>query len=405
MNKLLLFFALILTINCYSQISFEKGYFIDNSGQKTECYIKNNDWGSNPTDFKYKLSENGEIKTNDIESVKEFGIYNIIKYIKAIVQIDISSENINELSTDKNPEFNKVQLFLKVLVEGKANLYEGGSYKKFFYNIDNSNIEQLIFKSYKKEDQIDVNNQFRIQLWNNLKCSNISMDEISKLNYQKNSLIKLFSEYNKCNNTDFIDYAEKQQSKRKVFNFNIRPRINNSSLTIQSETINYENTDFGKKMNFGLGIETELILPFNKSKWALIIEPTYQNFKVTKTKGYNSAIGGEIIAAVKYSSIEIPVGLRYYFFLNQNSKIFINACFVYDLNLNSGVEFSMDGRSGIYSRDFNNSSNFAFGIGYKLFDKYSIEVKFNTTRNVLNEYVTWNSEYKTTSVILGYTLF
>ncbi|GGF13745.1 porin family protein [Flavobacterium limi] len=400
MKKLLLFFAVILTINCYSQISFEKGYYIDNSGQKTECYIKNNDWSSNPTDLKYKLSDNKEIKTIGIQSVKEFGIYNTIKYIRAIVQIDISSENLNELSSDKNPEFNMVQIFLKVLVEGKANLYEGGNFKKFFYNVNNTNIEQLIFKSYKNTD-----NQFRIQLWQNLKCQDITMDALSKLNYQKNSLIKLFGEYNKCSNADFIDYVTKQRSKRNVFNLNLRPRINNSSLTIESQTANYENTDFGKKMSFGLGIETEFILPFNKNKWAVIIEPTYQNFNVKMTNEYDVRIGGELIAEAKYSSIEIPMGIRHYFFLNKNSKIFINASYIYELTLKSRVEFSMKDRPGVFTRDFDTDGNFSFGIGYKLFDKYSIEARYNSSRNVLKEYPFWNSDYKTTSIILGYTLF
>ncbi|PXY47090.1 tRNA modification GTPase [Flavobacterium hydrophilum] len=406
MKKLLLFFSVILTINSYSQISFEKGYYIDNSQQKTECYIRNNDWSSNPTNFKYKLSENDEIKTIGIESVKEFGIYNIAKYTRAIVQIDISSDNINELSRNKNPEFNKVQFFLKVLVEGKANLYEGGSDKKFFYNVDNSTIEQLIHKSYKNtDDQIDVNNEFRIQLWGNLKCPHISMDVFSKLDYRKNSLINLFSEYNKCSNSDFLNYEAKQESKRNVFNLNLRPRINSASLIIESERLNYENTDFGNKMSFGFGIETEFILPFNKNKWAVIVEPTYQNFKAIKAKGYDSTISGELIAEAKYTSIEIPLGIRHYFFLNKNSKIFINASFIYELTLKSRVEFSMADRSGIFIKDFNSSNNLGFGIGYKLFDKYSIEMRYNTTRNVLANYTKWNSEYKTTSVIFGYTIF
>lgn len=52
MKKLFQIFITLLTINCYSQISYEKGYYIDNSGQKTECLIKNNDWLRDPTDFK-----------------------------------------------------------------------------------------------------------------------------------------------------------------------------------------------------------------------------------------------------------------------------------------------------------------------------------------------------------------
>ena len=66
--KLLFLFTTIFTFNCYSQISFENGYFIDNNNQKINCLIKNLDWEKNPTEFKYKLSESSELnkKNNKI---------------------------------------------------------------------------------------------------------------------------------------------------------------------------------------------------------------------------------------------------------------------------------------------------------------------------------------------------
>jgi len=406
MKKLLLFLIPLLTINCYSQISFEKGYYIDNSGQKTECLIKNNDWASSPIDFKFKLTENDDSKTIGIESVKEFGIYNITKYIRAIVEVDISGDGINELISNQNPEFSKQQLFLKVLIEGKAKLYEGGSPRKFFYNVENSNIEQLIFKTYKNTDnQVETNNQFRKQLWDNLQCSSLNSNYFSKLEYKKNALIALFSEYNKCINPDFINYITVKKQKGD-FNLNLRPRLNNSSLVVESELSNYKYTDFGNKTTFGFGVEAEFILPLNKNKWAVLLEPTYQNLKKTITKEYNATIGGELIAKVDYSSIEVPLGIRHYFFLNNNSKVFINASLVYDICIKpSAVEFSMADRPGIFTKDFDNGTNLAFGIGYKLYNKFSLEMRYQTERDNLSRHKAWNSNYKTTSIILGYTLF
>ncbi len=88
-------------MNGYSQISFEKGYYIDNSKQKTECLIKNIDWKNNPTTIEFKLSENGETFPADIKTIEEFGIYNVSKYIRNIVKIDNSSDNIERLSNEK----------------------------------------------------------------------------------------------------------------------------------------------------------------------------------------------------------------------------------------------------------------------------------------------------------------
>jgi hypothetical protein len=55
MKNLLLTALLFLFSFSYAQITFEKGYFINNSGDRTECFIKNIDWRDNPTKFEYKM--------------------------------------------------------------------------------------------------------------------------------------------------------------------------------------------------------------------------------------------------------------------------------------------------------------------------------------------------------------
>jgi hypothetical protein len=335
-KRILFLFITVLSLNCYSQISFEKGYYIDNTNQKINCLIKNIDWKNNPTEFEYQLSENSESKKTTIKSIKEFGIDNISKYVRSTVNIDRSSESINNLSNDKNPVFQEEELFLKVLVEGKATLYQyiDSNLKRFFYNKENSNIEQLIFKSYKTTDNnVGKNNKFKQQLWVDLKCPNFKMSKIENVQYKKNSLVRFFTEYSKCYNNELINFEPKQ--KRDIFNLTIRPRINSSSLTIPNSVFNSRDIDFENKIGFGFGLEAEFILPFNKNKWAIAIEPTYQSFKSKKTTNVTNVSGGVLIASVDYSSIEVPVSLRHYFFLNNSSKIFINASYIFDLSSKS----------------------------------------------------------------------
>ena len=393
-KKLLFLLTIILSFNCYSQISFEKGYYIDNSNQKTNCLIKNIDWKNNPTEFEYKLSENSESKKTSIKSIREFGIDNISKYVRSNVNIDRSSENINKLSNDRNPIFKEEELFLKVLVEGKANLYlfEDGSLRRYFFNKENTTIEQLVFKSYKtSNDKIGKNNRFKNQLWNNLKCPNFKITKVENLDYQKNDLIDFFVKYNECNGEKNINYEEKQ--KKDLFNLSIRPGFNSSSLSIQNSASSSRNTDFDNEFGFRFGIEAEFIMPFNKNKWSLIIEPTYQYFKSVKEITNQSA-------KADYKSIEIPVGIRHYFFLNENSKIFINGSFIFDLSNDSVIDFESGTDLEIKTRN-----NLAFGIGYKHNDKYGLELRYQTSREILSNYIYWSSDYSTLSVIFGYSLF
>jgi hypothetical protein len=409
MKKQLLFLlTAILSFNCYSQITYEKGYYIDNMNQKTNCLIKNIDWITNPTEFEYKLSENSESKKATIKSIKEFGVDNISKYIRATVNIDRSSENINSLSNDKNPIFKEEELFLKVLIQGKATLYEYvDGVLRYFYNNDNSKIEQLIFKNYYiSDDNLGINNRFRQQLWVDLKCPNIKISEIENLDYKKDELVDFFVKYNKCNNPEFVSFEEKP--KKDLFNLSIRPRINSSSLTIQNPsyaTNNSRDVDFDNKIGFGFGLEAEFILPFNKNKWAITIEPTYQSFKSEKTTNVKDLPGGVLIANVNYRSIEVPVGLRHYFFLNNNSKIFINAAYTFDLSSKSSIELTGKDGYSLSSLEIETRTNLAIGIGYKQNDRYSLEIRYQTDREILGNYASWSSEYKTSSIVFGYTLF
>jgi hypothetical protein len=393
MNNIYLLFLIIgisSSMRCHSQISFVEGYYINNSNEKTAGFIKNVDWKNNPLEFEYKSTKKAEKETLTIESVKEFGIINVSKYIRANVGIDRSSNSINKLSNDKSPLFKKEQLYLKVLIQGNASLflYEEGNLRIYFYQTANSDIDQLLFKTYKTpENKIGTNNKFRNQLYNNLKCIDISMDELKFIDYKKKDLLNLFEKYNNCHNSEFVNFDEKVTSS--LFHLNIRPGLNSSSLSIRNGVTNSRNTDYDRELSFRVGLEFEFIMGFNKNKWAIIIEPTYQYFKGEKEIPNRSNTNAD------YRSIELPLGLRHYLFLNDKSKIFINASFVYDFALESKVR-NLDVESGM---------NAALGIGYNYNNLYSLEFRYHTSRDLLTDYVTWTSDYKTISVIFGYSIF
>jgi outer membrane autotransporter protein len=229
------------------------------------------------------------------------------------------------------------------------------------------------------------------------------MNKIEYLEYKKSSLVAFFIEYSKCHNNELINFESKQ--KRDLFNLIIRPRINSSSLTIVNSYYDSKSTAFGNKMGFGFGLEAEFILPYNKNKWAIVIEPTYQSYKSKKTSNVFNISGGILIAEVNYSSIEIPVSLRHYLFLNNNSKIFINASYIFDFSSKSSIEFKRSDNSNLDSLDIKTRPNLGIGLGYKQNDKYSLEIRYQTGRNVLSNYNVWRSEYKSLSIIFGYSLF
>ena len=409
--KLTLLLTLI-TFSTYSQISFEKGYFINNDNQKITCLIKNVDWASNPESFEYKNSENSEIKKISIKDVKEFCILNVSKFIRANVEIDISSESANKLSKKREPIFKNKILFLKVLIEGKTNLYmyKNSELKRFFYNQNNSDIKQLVYKRFVSNNNnlygnsiIGKNNFYKQQIWNKLKCNSITRKEVENTNYSRKSLLKLFKKINNCSKSNFTSYNKSE--KRKKINFNIRPRLNSSSLSIDLAASSFRDFDFKNVLGLGVGLELEYIFPFNKNKWSLAIEPTFQSFKSEKTKTSGFITGGSVTAVVDYKSLEVPLSIRHYFFLNNDSKLFINASYVFDFSFSSNLTYKRIDNSIVTDEEIETQNNLAFGFGYKLKDKYSIEIRYLYDREVLGNIANQNSNYSTISLIFGYTLF
>jgi hypothetical protein len=137
MKNILKIALVFISLNAAAQTDYLKGYFIDNNNQKTDCLIKNIDWKNNPIEFDYKLNENDSSILKTIEEVKEFVINDNSKYLRATVDIDTSSDNIQNYTTEKDPVFINKTIFLKVLVEGSNNLYvynNGDIPMRFFYS-------------------------------------------------------------------------------------------------------------------------------------------------------------------------------------------------------------------------------------------------------------------------------
>ena len=390
-NLLLTLLIIFLSFHCVAQITYQKGYFINKSGDRIECLIKNSDSKSNPIEFQYKLNEFSDSKSISIEDVNEFEIYEKSKFLKRIVNIDRSSDEISKLSDEKDPEFEQRQIFLRVLVEGKPTLYEyvEGNKLRFFYGYENEDIQQLVYKRYKTNSiSVATNSYYKKQLWDILRCEEKPIANIQEADYKRGDLVKLFITYNDCSNSEYVEF-ERNQNKILV-QFNIRPGISSSSLSILREAQSFKNVDFGTKLSFRFGAEVEFVLPFNSNKWTVICEPAYFRYKADKK--INTIAEG---AKVDFRSFEIPVGIRHYFYLNDESSLFVNGSIVFNLS-SSDIEYENADDLTIQQ-----SNSFAFGMGYK-YKRCSLEFRNALKRTVVPHF---DSSLGIMSLIFGYTIF
>ncbi len=384
----------LFALSTHGQIIFEKGYFINNEGEKIDCFIKNHDWKNNPIEFEYQLNLNAEIHQAGIENVKEFGVYGYDKYIRARVLFDSSSRNINDLTYEKAPILQEQTLYLRPLVEGSSNLYvyKNKDSSSFFFAKEGGSIQLLIYRKYLlSENKIGENNQFKRQLWSEFKCVDITHEQVEHMDYHQNDLMRFFIQHNECHGNKYVRFDHKK--KRNLFNLSIRPGLNFTSLAIANSRTNSRDTDFGAKTTLRLGIEAAILLPFNKNKWALFVEPTYQEFKAIKE-------GDLIDAEVDYRSIELPIGLRHYFFLNEQSKLFVNGAFILDFIDDAFIYFN-----DVPTFKLNAILNYGLGVGYQYNDRFGVELRYHTNRELIKDFASWSSNYQTVSFIFGYSLF
>lgn len=403
MKKITVLASFLVTIMMSAQITFEKAYFINKSGKRVECFIKDYDWRSNPTSFEYKLSENDPVKYGKISDVSMFEIYNKAKFVSEKVQIDQSSSNLNSLSPQREPIYIEEELFLKEIVDGKADLYQyvDGTLERYFYRLDDNKPVQLIHKAFDyANDQVGYNNDYKIQLKKDLNCASISSSNIENAKYRLFDLKRIFTNYNTCINPNF-----KQEIKEQTkfdFNLSIRPRINSASMKL-SNAFDSESYSLGNAMSISGGVEFEFIMPFNRGKWALTLEPNYQQYKGNATLTVPYQENRTKHTKADFKSIEIPIGVRHYIFLNSDSKLFLNVNYSFNIPMDSKANYGRDGQH-YYDIKLEVNPAFGFGAGYTFKNKYTAEARYST-KKIKTDTNSWTGTYDLFSIILGYNIF
>lgn len=410
MKKILFLYLLAFSFVCNAQIIFEPGYFISNNGTKTDVLIKNLGWKNAPIEFEYTfLTGDKDVKKAYLNEVNEFAITNKYKFKKFTVNIDKSSNKIEKMDYNKNPQWQEETFFLKIIVEGEINLYEysNGELKRYFISSgDHMVAEQLIYKEYYVEqNKTAKNNDFRQQLYLKLKSSDkLTSKDFEKLKYNEYDLKNLLIQYNGTKVSNYSNIVVKEE--KGSLHLKALAGVSSNKLSFNYDKFNLDPNilsgfeyDFETKITYKVGLELEYILPFNQKKWSLFIAPNYQSYKAEGT--YNN----EKIKA-EYNHIEIPVGLRYATYLNLESKIFFD--FGYSFISSSNSFLSYDGYDG-YKFEIQNKGNFFLGAGYN-YKKYSVEGRFNFSRELLEDYSIehyklWNGQMSSISLLFSYTIF
>lgn len=392
----------------HSQIRFESGYFLNDSGVRTECFIKNMGWSDNPFTFEYRVEEGREIETASIDSIMEFVIYDRVRYKRFSVDIIRSSDNISYLDVNDTMRFNREELFLKEIIEsseGGASLYsyKDGELHRFFYRIGNMELKPLIYRRFTVDTYYVHNNDYyKQQLLNDFRhCPELKTTDFERLRYAENDLRKIFKKYNTCVGTAYIDLEYRKASE--IINIWVKPGISYSSLGINNQKVNHRMVDFGYLANFRLGAEIEWVLPANGNKWSIFIDPAISSYLSSKEVVYLETWMGDLTTTVNvdYRYAEIPLGVRYNIYLGEFSKIFFSANVSPKVRINDVISSGVD---YIFDLEIMAPPSIDLGTGFNFNDKLRLEIRHSLRQNiVLGTY--WASSYHNYSLTLGINLF
>lgn len=414
----------IVTLQTFGQIKFEKGYIINNDGVKTECLINNHDWNNNPSEISYKIGESDQVLKGDLTNIAEFKVYQSYRYVRVKTQIDQSPMDMAKLSEDRNPIWKEQTEFLKVLVDGKAILYTyvNSFIIRYFYSISGSEVKQLIYKEWLYDEggegnnyKLRTNNTYKQQLSLEVPLANGNKSATSTLNYTKSQLINYFKKYNASFKVDQIKENEESVSqsvnleankldKRNILNIKVTTGINYQnpfSLDLTSQSSNYYHVNFNPYTSLRYGLETEVFLPFNKNKWSVVFDGNYQKSDIKSERMPNNGY-----ATLEYSSLDFSSGVRNYYYLNSDIKMFLDLFMVFKLtDFDSKIDMHNASQSDVVtsSLEINAPMTFAFGGGCE-YKRVSFECRYALKRNLVADETGWVADYNCLSFILGYKI-
>jgi hypothetical protein len=397
MRKIVVAAIMVLVVETtQAQIRFEKGWFIDNENKRTVCLIRNSEWKNNPDKIQYKDLSGDEVKTQDISTIQEFGFDGSLRYVRTHVQIDRSAKG----SRQRNPEWSAETVFLKVLAEGKATLYQFTDPKVdfFFYRVDSGPVHQLVYKEYVVgRNFISKNEYFRQQLMNEVCHPETPKTSLNHITYSKPALTRYFDLYNSRFGDTTVMKAGKKLSES--FHLRLKAGVNLAQFSFHNENINYRavKTDFGPKYEFKIGLEPEYILPFNKNKWSLFFSPSFQQYVADEEVHYPNGLIQTYHIDYKYLSF--PVGIRHYIYTGKSTCFFLNICYIYDLPIKDKIE-----RKPYDGLDLNATPALGLGGGFS-WKRLSMEFRYATEQDLLFKYLTISSTYRESTVLLGFRLF
>lgn len=385
MKNRLSLLLLVVTFLTFAQNKFEPGYYIDNSGIKTECLILKKKWINSP-DFITIKTNNNKTKEINCNDVIEFSVANI-KFQKEQFKSEVSSIDSESL------KYIYKKKFLRVLLESdKYSLYmlqnENYNNSSFYIKMLNDTIRELIYKKYESEENKTKVFPFYKQQLLNLDNSTDSKQKLNRINYNTSELINYVK---KLSNSTPKIYLNKDSIQLNL-KIGFYSYIKNHSFYLDGNID--QQMEFSNQNMYGINTELEFIPAILKRNYGVFLE---YGFDLSKYKDQTDVVRPIFINPdyhIEYSiknKLRSNFGLRRYIKINPNLNVNLSA----KIAMNEKYEGHLFVQRDI-DKDFNvkqRSFTYSAGIEYK---NLLFELNFVKKSSIINasNYLLFNLKYK-----------
>jgi hypothetical protein len=288
MNKLpkigLLLILSLLTISSYAQVNFIPGYIISAGNEKINGFIDYRSWEKNPDYVEFRTGIDDNIQRFSPLDIIEFGVDSDV-YISAIVETEVSPEDVSKLNFNPNLEIEIDTVFLQTIFNGNKELYyymslEGNTN---FYIRQGNEISLLSYKEYFKETDdtyksLVENNRYIGQLSLYLNDCPEVQSRLRTIEYTKRSLENLFAYYYKCTGSD---PAYEMGEAKAIKEFGLLAGATLSSTKFVTNIYDYlSEADVDNSINFSGGIFFNVIMPRNLYKVSINNELFFSSYNI-----------------------------------------------------------------------------------------------------------------------------
>ncbi len=420
-HKLLFLLAILLTgIYSFAQENYKSATIVTNGGDTLSGLIDYQNWERNPLFILFKQGESGRIHRHtpkDIQSFRVEGDY----YFSAVVGVDITPRETDYLTYSAKPIIEVDTVFLSVYLLGKASLYalvDRDAKQHYYIEKDSSGIVELIYIKYLKQVQrkttIQKNERYKGQLNYFFSDCPAMKKEISNTDFQPESLIDLFKNYNFCvePNEETVQLTN-NETRKAEFNFGFVAGATLTNLKFYSSEQKFDyltEQNFSNSIKPTVGISLNIVFPRNRGKWALYNELAYRSYDYTEAwhefirenyfYDHAVSIGATYIKMSNFIRYQIPdKTVRMYFHLG------IAHGYAFQIKNNYKVEKTFYGSTTVKNEPAISAlrtyeMGIAGGVGAE-FKKFSAEFRYEIG-NGISSLINLSSTSHTFFFLLGY---